>query len=68
MQEVSFPTYIGLSDITNSGQFRWVDGTPVDYTNWDGREPNEVGGEVSQEFNVFVKSLEIPKNLCHFIL
>ncbi|KAJ8036335.1 Macrophage mannose receptor 1 [Holothuria leucospilota] len=45
MQEVGFPIYIGLSDITNRGQFRWVDGTPVDYTNWDGREPNEVGGE-----------------------
>lgn len=45
MKQVNFEVYIGLSDITDNQRFRWVDGTAVDYTNWDGREPNESGGE-----------------------
>ncbi|XP_033624617.1 macrophage mannose receptor 1-like [Asterias rubens] len=40
-----FPLWIGLSDITNNQQFKWVDGTVVDYTNWGSGEPNEANGE-----------------------
>lgn len=39
--------YIGLSDSLNNGQFRWTDGTSVDFTNWNVDEPNDHNGDVS---------------------
>ncbi|XP_072018636.1 uncharacterized protein [Amphiura filiformis] len=32
--------YIGLDDIEIEGQFQWVDGTPLDFTDWKQGEPN----------------------------
>ena len=33
--------YIGLSDHITEGQFQWVDGSPVTYTNWYAGQPND---------------------------
>lgn len=35
--------WIGLTDAESEGRFRWVNGEPVDYTNWYGAEPNNAG-------------------------
>ena len=43
MKDVSYRMWIGLSDRTTTGMFRWADGTAVDFTNWNGGEPNEAG-------------------------
>ena len=40
--------FIGLTDRTKEGKFRWSDGTTPRYTNWAPGEPNDaktVGGE-----------------------
>ena len=34
------PVFIGLSDAAVEGTFRWIDGSPVTYTNWNAGEPN----------------------------
>lgn len=52
MKDVEFEVYIGLSDISDTEQFYWVDGAPIDYTNWNSGEPNESGGEVSSVSNM----------------
>jgi glucose/arabinose dehydrogenase len=36
--------WIGLSDRTVEGQFQWINGEPVTYTNWAPGEPNNSGG------------------------
>lgn len=36
--------HIGLNDIANEGTFVWSDGTPVDYAQWHGGEPNNCCG------------------------
>ncbi|MCX6873975.1 MAG: C-type lectin domain-containing protein [Verrucomicrobia bacterium] len=36
--------WIGLRRLVNAGPFLWVDGTPLDYTNWLPGEPNNDGG------------------------
>lgn len=36
--------WIGLNDITTEGNFVWVNGDPVIYTNWNTGEPNDWGG------------------------
>ncbi|MEO0779205.1 MAG: lectin-like protein, partial [Bacteroidota bacterium] len=37
--------WIGLSDEAQEGNFRWVNGDPVDYTNWNPGEPNNSNNE-----------------------
>lgn len=37
--------YIGITDQTIEGQFRWISGTTVTYTNWRSGEPNNGTGE-----------------------
>ncbi|XP_033107429.1 macrophage mannose receptor 1-like isoform X2 [Anneissia japonica] len=44
LKDLDYPMWIGLSDLTTNKQFRWTDGTTVDYTNWAAGEPNEAGG------------------------
>ncbi|XP_076027209.1 hepatic lectin-like isoform X1 [Genypterus blacodes] len=50
--------WIGLSDLDNEGQWRWVDGTGLAYRIWAPEEPNdEYGGEdcveLLQKFNAW---------------
>lgn len=41
-------TWIGLSDLLAENQYAWSDGvSPVKYTNWNEKEPNNAGGAVS---------------------
>jgi spore coat protein CotH len=37
--------WIGLNDINSEGIFGWSDATPLDYTTWNGGEPNNAGDE-----------------------
>lgn len=37
--------WIGLTDAAQEGQFRWVTGEPVTFTNWAPPEPNNLGNE-----------------------
>ncbi|VDI58252.1 Hypothetical predicted protein [Mytilus galloprovincialis] len=34
------PYWIGLNELDHKGLFKWSDGTPLDYTNWNLNEPN----------------------------
>uniref|UniRef100_A0A8C0W5M3 C-type lectin domain-containing protein n=1 Tax=Castor canadensis TaxID=51338 RepID=A0A8C0W5M3_CASCN len=36
-------SWIGLRDLDVEGKFIWMDGTPVDYSNWHPGEPNNEG-------------------------
>ncbi len=36
--------WMGLNDRENEGEFVWVSGEAVTYTNWDGGEPNDANG------------------------
>ena len=38
----SFNIWIGLHDANNDDVWSWSDGTPLDYDNWFGNEPNQV--------------------------
>ncbi|MGK7899453.1 MAG: DUF4347 domain-containing protein [Xenococcus sp. (in: cyanobacteria)] len=40
--------WIGINDFQNEGNFEWVSGQPVTYTNWAPGEPNNLGG--NQDF------------------
>lgn len=40
--------YIGLSDHLQEGTFKWVDGSPLSYTNWYPGQPNNYG--VGQDY------------------
>ncbi|XP_071940974.1 macrophage mannose receptor 1-like [Antedon mediterranea] len=44
LKGLDYRMWVGLSDLTNNKQFRWTDGSSVDYTNWASGEPNEAGG------------------------
>jgi hypothetical protein len=41
----TLPCWIGLSDESREGDFRWVTGDPPYYANWGPGEPNDFGGE-----------------------
>ena len=37
------PYWIGLTDLESEGEWRWVNGEPITYTNWAPDEPTEAG-------------------------
>ncbi|KAM4528248.1 uncharacterized protein PAE49_000185 [Odontesthes bonariensis] len=45
LKDLQRPTWIGLSDLLVENQYAWSDGvSPVLYTNWNEKEPNNAGG------------------------
>ncbi|KAK2888177.1 uncharacterized protein [Channa argus] len=45
LRDLEGPTWIGLSDLLVENQYAWSDGvSPVLYTNWNDKEPNNAGG------------------------
>lgn len=47
LRDMERPTWIGLSDLLVENQYAWSDGvSSVLYTNWNDKEPNNVGGAV----------------------
>ncbi|XP_030005898.1 macrophage mannose receptor 1 [Sphaeramia orbicularis] len=45
LKDLELPTWIGLSDLLLENQYAWSDGvSPVKYTNWNEKEPNNAGG------------------------
>uniref|UniRef100_H3CQ11 C-type lectin domain-containing protein n=1 Tax=Tetraodon nigroviridis TaxID=99883 RepID=H3CQ11_TETNG len=47
LRDLMLPTWIGLSDLLAENQYAWSDGvSPVLYTNWNEKEPNNAGGTV----------------------
>ncbi|XP_068430349.1 uncharacterized protein [Clinocottus analis] len=45
LRDLELPTWIGLSDLLLENQYAWSDGvSPVLYTNWNEKEPNNAGG------------------------
>lgn len=47
LKDLELPTWIGLSDLLLENQYAWSDGvSPVLYTNWNDKEPNNAGGTV----------------------
>ncbi|XP_055010163.1 macrophage mannose receptor 1 [Boleophthalmus pectinirostris] len=45
LRDLQHPTWIGLSDLLVENQYAWSDGvSPVLYTNWNEKEPNNAGG------------------------
>ncbi|KAJ8338949.1 hypothetical protein SKAU_G00357350 [Synaphobranchus kaupii] len=45
LEDLVMPVWIGLSDIIHEGKFAWIDGSPVKYTNWAEKEPNNNGDQ-----------------------
>lgn len=37
--------YLGIKEGEVPGEFHYLDGTPLNYTNWHAKEPNGKGGE-----------------------
>lgn len=47
LRDLEKPAWIGLSDTLVENQYAWSDGfSPVLYTNWAEKEPNNAGGAV----------------------
>ena len=44
-QPGDYSIHIGFTDRETEGQWQWISGEPVDYTNWNGGEPNNVDDE-----------------------
>ncbi|XP_072333685.1 CD209 antigen-like protein D [Scyliorhinus torazame] len=40
-----YPCWIGLTDQENEGNWTWVDGTPLSFSQWLDGEPNNAGDE-----------------------
>lgn len=61
LRDLVLPVWIGLSDTLHEGKFAWSDGvSPVLYTNWGEKEPNNVDGQVRNDccvvlYSVFLK-------------
>lgn len=45
VEEYNTALWIGFTDRQNEGEWKWVTGEDVTYTNWDSGEPNDLGTE-----------------------
>jgi len=36
-----YPLWLGMSDLDADGQFKWTDGTPLDFENWSIGQPSD---------------------------
>ena len=46
------PYWIGLTDVEKKGEWRWANGEPITYTNWDPNEPKDT--DWGKEDHVFM--------------
>lgn len=40
----NYHMWIGMRAVNDTGAFEWVDGSPVQYTNWYPGQPDNLGG------------------------
>ena len=61
--------YVGGTDAASEGTFVWTDGSPFDFTNWLGGEPNNSGdGEDCLQINDSLGGWnDVPCGGAHFV-
>ena len=60
--------WIGFTDESVEGQWRWVTGESVTYTNWNGGEPNNAGNEDYAQFVSGGKWNDLPNISLPYVL
>ena len=48
--------YFGLSDSEEEGNWKWVTGEPISFTNWDSGEPNNYNG--NEDYAIFSREFD----------
>ncbi|MHA2054442.1 MAG: right-handed parallel beta-helix repeat-containing protein, partial [Candidatus Hodarchaeales archaeon] len=62
------PFSIGFSDEVTEGEWQWVTGEAVIYTNWGDGEPNDSGGEDYAETDVFGEWNDAPREQTRYFV
>ena len=60
--------WIGFNDEVVEGQWRWVTGEPVTYTNWNSGEPNNAGNEDYAQFVSGGKWNDLPNTSLPYVI
>jgi len=60
--------WIGFNDEVVEGQWRWVTGEPVTYTNWNSGEPNNAGNEDYAQFVGGGKWNDLPNTSLPYVI